>query len=243
MAPPRISPPKTPILRYSNPTEPWEETFPQDREAAELILRHVSEHIGHVDYILKESAGNRAQVDLLHVPPDGMRREYHTFITSGMSDIPMAAPRSMERCRHAELLLCLPEDWPLSLDDLTDEANYWPLRWLKILAQFPHRFKTWVWYSHIMPNGDPAEPFASDTNLSSVVLSLPITVDEEFVALPVREDKVIYFFSVLPLYQEETDYKLKAGWEKLANRLDRAGISELIDKNRRNTCKGFLSLI
>jgi hypothetical protein len=229
--------PKTPILRYSAPAEPWEGPAPQDLEAAELIQAHISRYIAPVDYILRETAANQVRIDLLHIPPQPQTQPYHTFITSGMSDIPMAAPQSMNHCRYAELMLCLPEDWPLSADDLVHEAHYWPLRWLKILAQFPHRFKTWVWYSHIMPNGDPAAPFAPDTKLSSAALSLPITVDEAFITLPVRDNKIIYFFSLLPLYREEMDFKIRSGWERLARRLDQAGINEIVDKNRRNTCR------
>jgi hypothetical protein len=227
---------KTPIMRYAAPAESWDDPAPQDREAAELIQAHIAAYIAPVDYILRETAGSQVRVDLLHVPPDGEDRPYHTFVTSGMSDSPMAAPKSMGQFRYAELMLCLPEDWLLSLEELAHETNYWPLRWLKILAQFPHKFKTWVWHSHIMPNGDPPAPFASDTKLSSVVLSLPVTVDEDFVTLPVRENKVIYFFSLLPLYKEEMEYKIRSGWESLARRLDRAEISEIVDKNRRSTC-------
>ncbi|RYY52219.1 MAG: suppressor of fused domain protein, partial [Chitinophagaceae bacterium] len=43
--------------------------------------------------------------------------------------------------------------------------------------------------------------------------------------------------SMLPLYAEEMDYKLKKGSDALLTQLDKYNIGEIIDVNRKNTCK------
>jgi PAS domain-containing protein len=44
--------------------------------------------------------------------------------------------------RLAELLVCLPADWPVTEEAFEDERNYWPVRWLKQVARFVHEYKT-----------------------------------------------------------------------------------------------------
>ncbi len=46
---------------------------------------------------------------------------------------------------YAELMIDLPPEW-LVQDD--DENNYWPIRWLKILARLPIDSDTWLGYGH-----------------------------------------------------------------------------------------------
>ncbi|MFB6363421.1 suppressor of fused domain protein [Paenibacillus elgii] len=42
---------------------------------------------------------------------------------------------------------------------------------------------------------------------------------------------------MVPLYSEEMDFKLMHGSDPLLDKLDEYGINEIIDLNRRNTCK------
>src|SRR5262249_53710239 len=153
---------------------------------------------------------------------------YHTLVTSGMSDLPMSAPEGAEECRFAELLVSLPPDWPLTQAAFADERHYWPVRWLKMLARFPHEYDTWLWSGHSVPNGDPPEPFAPNTDLCCALLLTPVLVPDEFLTLPVADDRVIHFFGLVPLYAEEVEYKLKHGAEAFAARLADRGVTELL---------------
>ena len=60
---------------------------------------------------------------------------------------------------------------------------------------------------------------------------------DEFLKLKISDEKTINFFALVPIYREEMDYKLKKGVERLAERLENHGITELIDVRRRNVCK------
>ena len=48
--------------------------------------------------------------------------------------------------------------------------------------------------------------------------------------------KTIRFFCVIPIYPEEMDFKLEHGREAWLERLQEAGVTELLDPGRRNVC-------
>jgi hypothetical protein len=154
----------------------------------------------------------------------------------------MKVPEGLEELSYAELLLSLPPDWPLRQEDFKDERNYWPVRLLKMLARLPHEYDTWLGEAHTIPNGDPPEPYASNTKLCCAMLAPPLLVPDEFRELKVSPEMRMHFYGVIPLYQEETDLKLKRGSEELYTRLDRQKISELLDVNRRNVARKLFGL-
>jgi hypothetical protein len=65
----------------------------------------------------------------------------------------------------------------------------------------------------------------------------PVLYAEAFNSLSVNADKVIHFLSVVPLYREEMALKLQSGLDPLLERLDAAGVTELLDVRRKNVCK------
>lgn len=154
----------------------------------------------------------------------------------------MSAPEGYEDSRYAELVMCLPPSWPLTDEAFKDERNYWPIRWLKTLARLPHEYGTWLWASHTVPTGDPAQPYADNTKLCCGLLLKPVLFGEGFHRLVVNNDKGIQFLSLVPLYREEMEFKLKAGLDPLLERLDAAGVTELLDVRRENVCKTHFGL-
>lgn len=225
----------SPIRRYGPPPKSIELAF-GDEENIGRISDHIEQTVGAVENVFQEIISDIVHVDL-HLVPPGPGREHITIVTSGMSDLPMNAPEDMEDCKHAELAICLPPDWPLEQEVLEDNNHYWPLRWLKILARFPHEYDTWLWCDHTIPNGDPPEPFADSTKLCCMMLAPPLLPGPDFSELKVDAEKTIHFFSLLPLYREEMDFKLKEGADPLFDRFEAAGVNDLIDPNRPNVCR------
>jgi hypothetical protein len=206
-----------------------------DAKSVEAIDRHLTRHLGPVETVLHEIVSDRVHVDV-HVIKPAPNRNFWTLVTSGMSDRPMTVPAGAEKYRHAEVMLSLPPAWPLSQEAFKDERYYWPIRWLKLLARLPHEFETWLGTGHTVPNGDPAEPYASNTKLCCMMLAPPVLVPAEFRSLVVNDDKTIHFWAALPLYREEMDFKLKKGSDPLFDRFDQHGVSELLDPARKNVC-------
>lgn len=226
------------IIRHERRMREFEPAL-GDEESIERISDHIEEHIGPVETVFHELVSDMVHVDV-HFVAASDTRPYHTLITSGMSDKPMTIPAGAEEWRHAELMISLPESWPMSQDAFKDETNYWPVRCLKFLARLPHEYETWLGYGHTVPNGDPPEPFAKNTKLCCNLLTQPFLPPEEFQRLTVNDDKVIYFYAVVPLYAEETNYKLKHGADALVERLRKHDVSEVLDPGRKNVCRrGF----
>ena len=159
-------------------------------------------------------------------------RPFITFVTSGMSDLPMNAPEGEENQARAELMMRVPGDWPMGEEAFKDPANYWPVGGLKFLARFPHYSDSWLSYGHTIPNGDPAEPFAQDVPFVGVILGPPAPVLDGISPLEIADGDLIHFWSVIPLYQSEMDYKLEHGADALFAKLRAAGHWDLVDKTR-----------
>lgn len=222
-----------PIRRYDAPAE--RQWSPPDMSGSSIdaIDRHIETHIGKIDSVFHEILSDLVHIDV-HIVKPVPARPYYTFVTSGMSDLPMTAPVEYAEFRFAELMLCLPAQWPV---DSQAEEHYWPIRWLKILARFPHEYKTWLGAHHSMPNGDPPEPIAPGSKLCGIVLARPTTVSVDFHQLRVNDEKTIHFYSVLPVHADEMDFKLKHGGEALLERLGRAKVTEILDPQRPSSLK------
>jgi hypothetical protein len=175
-------------------------------------------------------------VDVHWIKPTSTR-PYHTLVTTGMSDRPMQAPARAEAFRYAEVLICLPPEWQLSQADFEKEQWYWPVRWLKILARFPHEYDTWLGFGHTLPNGDPPQPFAPNTTLCCSLLLPPILAPEGFATFEIDSQRQVHFYALVPLYREEMEFKLQQGLEPLIERLDKAGVNELLNIRRKNVCR------
>ena len=224
----------SPIYRYKEGDK--NEFRPATGESSiEEISEHIEKHIGEIHMVFHELISDQVHIDI-HWVKATKEWPFHVLVTSGMSDKPMNTPEDLDGFEYAELAVCLPEDWKLSQDDFEDENNYWPLRWLKILSRFPHEYNTWLGYGHTIPNGDPAEPFADNTKLNTMLLMPPVIYSEEFHTLNLP-DKTINFYSLIPLYTEEANLKLKKGVEALFEGFEKHGVSDIIRVDRPNTAK------
>ncbi|WP_041715117.1 suppressor of fused domain protein [Acetivibrio clariflavus] len=200
---------------------------------SELLLKHIERYIGKPSYAYHEIFSDTVHIDIYHIEPSE-ERNYHTFVTMGMSSMPMNVPKGQEEWKFSELMICLPADWKVSDKELKDNRNYWPLGLLKMLARFPHEYGTWLSWGHTMPNGEPPQHYADNTKFCGIILLPPILVNEEFIKLKVNRNKTINFFAVIPLYKEEIDYKLEHGYNSFIEKYAEFDMDELIRLNRKN---------
>lgn len=205
----------------------------------ERISDHIERHIGKIENVFHEIVSDLVHIDVHNVAPTE-QRPYRTLVTSGMSDLPMQTPDGMDEFRFAEVMICLPPDWPITKEAFEDYSNYWPIEWLKILARFPHEYETWLFEGHTIPNGDPPEPFADSTKMSGWLLYYPVLAPAEFRTLKIDQEKTIHFFAIYPLYEGEMNLKLRKGTEKLVERFAKATVTEVLEIDRKDLSKrGF----
>lgn len=223
-----------PIFRYTDGEKEWEAAHGE--ECIEEISDHIEKHIGNIDTVLHELVSDTVHIDIHHVTPTS-ERPFHTLITSGMSDLPMHVPDEVTSTKYMELMVTLPEHWEINDQQFQNEDWYWPVRQLKFLARFPHKYDTWLGWGHTLPNGDPAEPFSENCSFSGVIILPSINVPKDFYTLAIDNEKQIEFFSVVPLYREEMALKLRKGTDALLDKFDKHGISDIVDLSRRNVAK------
>ena len=231
----------SPIYRYTNEDKNEFEGAGGD-SSMEEISDHIEAHIGEIHMVFHEIVSEQVHIDVHWVKPT-KEHPFHTLITSGMSDKPMNTPEGVEGCDYAELSICLPEEWKISEEDFKDENNYWPIRFLKYLARFPHEYNTWLSYGHTIPNGNPPEAFAENTKLNTMILLPSIMFGDKFPILEL-ENKKITFYTLIPLYDEEVALKMAKGVDALFDGFDKFGLTDVLQINRPNTIvkKKFLGL-
>jgi len=226
-----------PIIRHTERTQEQKLAIANEQNL-NAISEHVEKYIGKIDNVIHEIISDLVHLDILVVHPT-VERNYYTFITCGMSNLPMTVPEGADNYKYAELMLCLPSDWNVSQDAFDNEDNYWPIYWLKTMARLPHEYETWLYLGHTVPNGEPAEPFASNTEFSGMILAIPSVVEnvDGFFTLNLPNSNEIHFFSLLPLYKDEMDLKLNKGAEILYEKLNKAGVNDVINLKRSNVAK------
>lgn len=198
---------------------------------AEAIDRHIETHFGPVEFVLHEIASHLVGVHVYVVGPTP-RRPYQTLVTSGMSERPMTVPKGHGISSYAELMLCLPADWPLTPAALQDERTGWPVRVLKQVARLPHEYGTWIGEWHSVPNGDPPVPYAPGTPFAAVVVTPMLHVRPEGRTILVPDGTRIGLYALIPLHPAEIALKVSQGADALIAELDRGGVSELLDPTR-----------
>ncbi len=223
-----------PIFRYTDGEKEWES--PTGEECIEEISDHIEKYIGQIDMVFHELISDTVHIDVHHVKPTP-ERPYHTLVTSGMSDLAMNVPNEIDATKYMELMVTLPRDWKIDEDSFKNENWYWPIRQLKYLARFPHKYDSWLGWGHTIPNGEPAESFAESTELSGIIILPSINISNDFFELKINDDKIIQFYSIVPMYNEEMNLKLAKGTDFILDKFDKYNISDVINVSRRNVGK------
>ncbi|PZP51131.1 MAG: hypothetical protein DI598_03920 [Pseudopedobacter saltans] len=225
------------VYNYSTKDSETEWHLPnQECVYMDEIIGHLEMHIGNPATVFHEIISDYVHIDVHWIKPSA-EYPFNILVTTGMSDLPMSMPAGMEnveRYNHAELMVVLPADWPIGDEEFKEANNYWPVYFLKMIARFPHEYKTWIGYGHTIPNGQNAEPIANTG--FGCILTLPpmLTFPEEFLTLETKDGTIINFLATIPLYEEEMNLKLEEGTDALLDRFDEFEISEVIDIDRPN---------
>ncbi|WP_028612523.1 suppressor of fused domain protein [Paenibacillus harenae] len=202
----------------------------------EKVYNHVEKYMGPIAGVYRELVPDSLSIDIIVAAPT-LKRNHYTLVTYGMSKLPMNVPEGAEDYRFAELMICLPPTWKISDEAFEDERNYWPIRELKTLARFPHEHNTWLYLGHTLANGGTTKPYSEDVKFQAMLLSLPDVEDKQaFFNLEIGE-KSVHFFTLVPIYREEMEFKLKNGMEALFAKLNRIGTDDVVNPNRKNVCK------
>ena len=194
------------------------------------ILDYITEQFGPIDHTISEIIpGSKVAVNVQVILPS-KEHDYITLVTTGMSDVAMDDSEGSEEFKYAELVLKLPANSPISKEEMKNKDHYWPLKWLRMVAHIPHKYDGWLGEGVILPNGEPPMPFAATTALSCILVS----ESEDMGSILDTENRIINFYTLLPIYEEEREIALHNGHDFLMGKFDEFGISDVLDINRKN---------
>ncbi len=240
---PRVSPGGSPIYRY----EDREDRGWRPPEACGTYAQAVNDRFqalfpGRECFVFHELISDLVHIDVNILRPTA-EQNFYVLYTTGMSDLPMTLPDEIadrEDLKYSELYLFLPAEWDLGETGGTDrdlpERSYWPIRMLKFLARFPHQYQTWLGWGHTMPNGPDYAPLGDGVGFGGMVLTWS---DGELGGFEAEDGRRIRFYSVIPAYKEEIEYKLQYGMEALHQRFCEGKLPMVLDIHRPNLCPDF----
>mgnify|MGYP001127431003 CR=1 FL=1 len=202
----------------------------------EAIEKHIERYFGKTDNVFHELVSPDIHVDIYIVTPTP-ERNFYTLITGGMGAHKMNIPEDMadEGLEHAELLITLPPDWNIHGQD---EKDYWPIRWLKILARLPITEDTWLGYGHTIETGEDEETVADNAPFQGIMLVTPQDVSPQADTCRLPGGKTVNFYQLIPLFKEEMKFKLDHDADELIERM--ADVDHVVDIHRKNTCADYL---
>ncbi len=171
--------------------------------------RVYSDLFGESDTVLHELLPLVPHIDVYRFPPNG-KRDFFTFVTGGMSDLPMNSPSELGAdYRRAELVF-------YSTGDRDDYPEL-----LRRLAHFVHDNNTWLHWGHSMPNGQPPEPLFDSKHLDSLFFMPSIVNPDSTLGdrLQIDSDPVHLIWCV-PITTAECQLKLDNGTDALYDLFD-----------------------
>lgn len=211
-----------------------------EEDEIKIIETHIESYLGKIDTVFIENPSDIVNLSIYCLNPTS-GRPFHTLITAGMSALPMEIPSEMEgeASSYLELVINLPAEWKLDEESLKDERNYWPINLLQNTALFPHKYATWLGFGHSIPNGNPVEPFASNTVMNASVILPSVVLPPDFHQLILNSTKEVQFFSIIPLYPEEYKTYINRGLENLLNIFSLNDVTDILNIDRPNVLEGL----
>jgi hypothetical protein len=196
----------------------------------EAITAHIEKYFGRDFFVFDEKKSHVVHIDVMVVLPSASR-PWYTLLTSGMSDLPMRAPRTVKDSALAEVCLCLPKEWPISQADTkwATPEFFWPIRLLKEIARYPHLNDTWLSHGHTVSQAGALDPAA---RFAGLVIAKPTTFPNGAELLQSDDGRKIRYLAVIPLLKDELAFKLEFGTDALQNELEAAGVTELLNPQR-----------
>lgn len=208
--------------------------FYSQREVSK-IEAYIEKEFGEYQTVIHEIVSPDIHVDIAVVPPTD-DQPYYKLVTFGAGAFKMNVPREFGRRKleRAEYVIFLPKDWDIHSDK---EEDYWPIRYLKVMARLPIECDTWLGFGHSLSADEEGKPVAENTKFNSFLLLHSVGKENQVVE-PMRLGLFgrVNFYQLYPLYQEELDYKIEHSTAGLREKIDDDELDFVVNINRRNFC-------
>lgn len=160
------------------------------------------------------------------------RSTVRVLMTNGLSDYRMPVTPKYAGREHNELFFCLPSYW--DLEDVDNPRFNWVFDWIQRLTKHILEKQTWFGVGHTISAGNPPVELSETMKQKHFIFSDPMLLHQELAPLTI-EGKTIRFLAIVPIFDDEIDYKTGKGTYKFQQKLAQQNISEMLD-DYRMTC-------
>lgn len=210
---------------------------------AEKVSAHLADHFGSESWVWRDPIPNPVPLNIHVVAPTAVRK-FWVLATSGASERALQLPSGSSERSFIELMVCLPATWRLDEQEFQpapasdgmgegDRDTNWPVAWLKYAGRYPHRFSRPLAPGVMIPTGSP---LCGQSKMSGMMIASSLVVPPRALDLRIHNSKVVRFHSLWPVFHEEIDFRTKNGMAALWEKFTKAGVSDVIDVRRKNTC-------
>lgn len=151
------------------------------------------------------------------------------LVTNGLSDYEMPVPEKEMGNEFNEIFFCLPSYW--EWEDMENANTNWVFHWIQRLAKYVQEKETWFGHGHTMPCGKEKQELSALMKENHFMLMRPLLLEQEMAPI-MTDGKEVQFLSIVPIFENELDYKLGKGTRKLVTRFINKGVSEKLDDFR-----------
>lgn len=208
------------------------ETFAKEVYTAQeksIIEEHIGKYFGSSTLVLHENAGGNMDIDIYIVPPR-CEHDYYTLVTCGMGAYKMQAENQPNAMVRAELLINVPKTWLFNKEALENEKYYWILRFLLKTVYLPVNNQLCFGWGYTIGS---EEPLTEGADFAGAILLYPGIFGEQSYSCTLPNGEIVNFYQLIPLYQEEIEFKLEHGLDKLLEKCPDE-LLEVVDIERMN---------
>jgi hypothetical protein len=156
------------------------------------------------------------------------------LITQSLSKYQMPVHEKHKGEEFNELYFLLPSYW--DIEELSNEKFNWVFNWLNKLQIYVEEKKTWFGHGHTIPCGSPFQSLSSSMHQNHFMLTRPIAADEDLTSIS-SKDKTIGFLGIIPIFEDEMDFKQGKGTAKLLSKFASMDVTEKLDDFRSTSLK------
>ncbi len=183
-----------------------------DEMASAEVKAHIMQFFGEFSSVYRDVFSPSATTEICIIPPSE-EHDCYTLVTVGMGAHRMNVPKELSEysLERAELVMTLPPDWKI---DSKDDEWVWPFRLLESTARIPAEENTWLGWGHMVSSEGTGAGDAG-SGFSGVILIRPGAFGQESFVCPLDDGSKVNFYQLLPLYQEEVEFKLAHNADEL----------------------------
>jgi hypothetical protein len=216
-------------LRSKGAVEPVESAAPSQPVESTPALDHARAHFGEVHPLAFRDILPLEKAIIVRA---AKAKDCLILFTDGMSNEPAGFPGVPDAEQYAELMICLPPDWPLSQQMLQNPDSAWPVSVLRRVAHSPlENTRMLEPGAFLYSPAEPPTPLAPNTKLSCALARKEEGERGQF-SLPHGQPGAFYCF--WPLYTEERDLCLQFGVNAVMKLFKNLKVSRIVDPRRRN---------